>query len=33
VIPIGFYWNGSQIVVCTAATAPKVKALTSRPSR
>ena len=23
VIPIGFYWNGNQIVVCTAATAPK----------
>jgi hypothetical protein len=31
VIPIGFYWNGSQIIVCTAATAPKVKALSSRP--
>ena len=31
VIPIGFYWNGKQIVVCTAATAPKVKALSSRP--
>ena len=31
-IPIGFYWNGSQIVVCTAATAPKVKALSSRPN-
>src|SRR5205823_12291069 len=31
VIPIGFYWNGSQIVICTAATAPKVKALLSRP--
>ena len=30
VIPIGFYWNGNQIVVCTAATAPKVKALSSR---
>jgi predicted nucleotidyltransferase len=25
VIPIGFYWNGNEIVVCTAATAPKVK--------
>ena len=24
VIPIGFYWNGNQIVVCTAATAPNV---------
>ncbi len=31
VIPIGFLWNGSRIVVCTAATAPKVKALSSRP--
>jgi pyridoxamine 5'-phosphate oxidase-like protein len=32
VIPIGFYWNGNRIVVCTAATAPKVKALSSRPN-
>jgi pyridoxamine 5'-phosphate oxidase-like protein len=32
VIPIGFYWNGSGIVVCTAATAPKVEALSSRPN-
>src|SRR3954452_8233410 len=32
VIPIGFYWNGHEIVVCTAATAPKVKALSSRPN-
>jgi hypothetical protein len=32
VIPIGFYWNGNQIVVCTAATAPKVRALSSRPN-
>ena len=32
VIPIGFYWNGKQIVVCTAATAPKVQALSSRPN-
>jgi hypothetical protein len=31
VIPIGFYWNGNEIVVCTAAAAPKVKALSSRP--
>ena len=31
VIPIGFLWNGSAIVVCTAPTAPKVKALTERP--
>jgi hypothetical protein len=32
VIPIGFYWNGDQVVVCTAATAPKVKALSLRPN-
>ena len=31
VVPIGFYWSGSQIVVCTAKTAPKVKALSARP--
>jgi hypothetical protein len=31
VIPIGFHWNGNEIVVCTAATAPKVKALSARP--
>jgi pyridoxamine 5'-phosphate oxidase-like protein len=31
-IPIGFLWNGSRIVVCTAATAPKVKALSARPN-
>ena len=32
VVPIGFYWNGNQIVVCTATTAPKAKALSSRPN-
>jgi hypothetical protein len=31
VVPIGFHWNGKQIVICTAVTAPKVKALSSRP--
>ncbi len=31
VIPIGFYWNGTEIVVCTATIAPKVRALSSRP--
>ena len=31
VIPIGFHWDGNQIVICTAATAPKVEALSSRP--
>ena len=30
VIPIGFYWNGERIVVCTATTSPKVRALESR---
>lgn len=32
VIPIGFSWNGDRIVVCTAAAAPKVKAVSSRPN-
>ena len=32
VIPIGFLWNGTAIVVCTAVTAPKVKALRERPN-
>jgi nitroimidazol reductase NimA-like FMN-containing flavoprotein (pyridoxamine 5'-phosphate oxidase superfamily) len=31
VIPIGFYWNGERIVVCTVPTSPKVRALASRP--
>jgi nitroimidazol reductase NimA-like FMN-containing flavoprotein (pyridoxamine 5'-phosphate oxidase superfamily) len=31
VIPCGFYWNGVEIVVCTATTAPKVSALAARP--
>jgi hypothetical protein len=31
VIPIGFYWTGDQVVVSTAATAPKVTALWARP--
>jgi hypothetical protein len=30
VIPIGFYWTGERIVVCTAPTSPKVRALSSR---
>jgi hypothetical protein len=32
VIPIGFLWNGTALVVCTAVTAPKVKALRQRPN-
>jgi Pyridoxamine 5'-phosphate oxidase len=31
VIPIGFFWNGDEIVICTAATSPKVEALSKRP--
>jgi nitroimidazol reductase NimA-like FMN-containing flavoprotein (pyridoxamine 5'-phosphate oxidase superfamily) len=31
VIPIGFYWTGGEVVVSTAATAPKVAALSARP--
>nr|WBO75770.1 pyridoxamine 5'-phosphate oxidase family protein [Streptomyces sp. SBE_14.2] len=31
VVPIGFFWTGEEIVLSTAATAPKVKALTARP--
>jgi hypothetical protein len=32
VIPVGFHWNGERIVVCTAPTSPKVRALSSRPN-
>jgi Pyridoxamine 5'-phosphate oxidase len=31
VIPIGIFWTGDQIVMSTAATAPKVRALSARP--
>jgi uncharacterized pyridoxamine 5'-phosphate oxidase family protein len=31
VIPAGFWWNGKEVVVCTATTAPKVRALAERP--
>lgn len=31
VVPTGFLWTGEQVVVCTAATAPKVAALQARP--
>ncbi len=31
VIPIGFYWTGERVVVCTAPTSPKVGALSCRP--
>lgn len=31
VIPVGFYWSGERIVVSTAPTSPKARALSSRP--
>lgn len=31
VIPIAFFWTGSQFVICTVPTAPKVAALLTRP--
>ena len=31
VIPIAFYWTGECVVVCTATTSPKVRALSARP--
>lgn len=31
-IPIGFTWNGTQIVMCTAKNAPKLPALRANPA-
>jgi hypothetical protein len=31
VVPIGFTWNGSQIVMCTPKNAPKLRALGENP--
>lgn len=31
VLPIGFFWDGTAIVMCTAHTSPKVRALEDRP--
>jgi nitroimidazol reductase NimA-like FMN-containing flavoprotein (pyridoxamine 5'-phosphate oxidase superfamily) len=31
VIPIGFFWTGTEIVLSTAASSPKVAALSARP--
>ena len=31
VIPIGFFWTGTEIVLSTAASSPKVTALSARP--
>lgn len=30
VIPVGFFWTGDQVVICSAATSPKVTALSAR---
>ncbi len=31
-VPIGFTWNGSEIVMCTATNAPKLPALRANPA-
>ena len=31
VVPVGFYWNGAQFIICTSPNAPKVRALTTNP--
>ena len=31
VVPVGFLWSDERIVICTATTAPKLRALSSRP--
>ena len=31
-VPIGFSWNGSEIVMCTAKNAPKLQALSDNPA-
>ncbi len=31
-VPIGFAWNGSEIVMCTAQNAPKIPALRNNPT-
>jgi hypothetical protein len=32
VVPVGYYWNGAEIVIGTAPTAPKMQALTVNPA-
>ena len=31
-VPIGFTWNGAQVVMCTAKNAPKLPALRGNPA-
>ncbi len=31
VVPVGFHWNGAQLIVCTVPTSAKVRALRRRP--
>jgi Pyridoxamine 5'-phosphate oxidase len=31
VIPVGFFWTGDEVVISTATTSPKVRALSARP--
>jgi nitroimidazol reductase NimA-like FMN-containing flavoprotein (pyridoxamine 5'-phosphate oxidase superfamily) len=31
VIPVGFFWAGTEFVISTATTSPKVAALKARP--
>ncbi len=31
-IPIGFFWNGTQLIMCTATNSPKMKALQANPN-
>ncbi|MCO5223067.1 MAG: pyridoxamine 5'-phosphate oxidase family protein [Thermomicrobiales bacterium] len=31
VIPVGFWWNGTEIVICTMVGSPKVRAISERP--
>jgi uncharacterized pyridoxamine 5'-phosphate oxidase family protein len=32
VVPIGFTWNGSEVVMCTATNAPKLASLRRNPA-
>lgn len=31
VIPIGFFWSGEEVIVCTTTVAPKVRAIAAHP--